>query len=99
MHLLNQQLNLMIWGRFEEAWDLSEKLHEKDPNDIRHTFNRGWFLINQGDLQSGYQALEAGRHIQVYGDSHIGTKKPIWNNDDLTDKTVILGLEGGLGVT
>lgn len=97
MHMIDQQLNLMIRGRFDEAWSLSEKLHEEDPNDIRHMFNRGWFLINQGDLQSGYQALEAGRHIQVYGDSHIGTRKPIWNNNDLIDKTVILALEGGLG--
>jgi len=97
MHLLDQELNLMIKGRFDEAWKISQKLEKKDPNDIRHQFNRGWFLINQGKFQEGFQLLDAGRFINVYGDTKPNTNKPIWNQDDLNDKIVILYLEGGLG--
>jgi ADP-heptose:LPS heptosyltransferase len=98
MHPIDQQLNLMIRGRFEEAWKLSEKMEADNPNDYRHCFNRGWFLINQGDLQKGFQLLECGRFLNVYGDSKIPTKKPIWNQEDsLEGKTVIINLEGGFG--
>ena len=99
MHLLDQQLDLMIRGRFDEAWELSNKLEEKDPTDIRHRFNRGWFLINQGDFQGGFQSLEAGRFINVYGSPRLPTNKPIWRQEDLTGKTVIINLEGGYGDT
>jgi hypothetical protein len=97
MHLLDQQLNLMIRGRFDEAWKISEKLEKKDSSDLRHKFNRGWFLINQGKFQEGFQLLDAGRYLKVYGDTILNTKQPIWNNDDLKNKTVILNLEGGIG--
>lgn len=98
MHKIDQQLNLMLRGRFDEAWKLSEQLHEEDPDEPKHTFNRGWFLLNQGKLQEGFQALEAGRALKVYGSPHIGTTKPIWNQvDDLTDKTVLIALECGFG--
>ena len=98
MHLIDQQLNMMIRGRFEDAWKLSEKMQEIDSDNLRHKFNRGWFLINQGDLQAGFQLLECGRFLNVYGDSKIPSKKPIWNQkDSLEGKTVIVNLEGGLG--
>jgi hypothetical protein len=98
MHLIDQQLNLMIRGRFEEAWKLSEELEKINPDDLRHKFNRGWFLINRGDLQGGFKLLDCGRFLNVYGDSKIPSKKPIWNQqDDLKDKIVIINLEGGFG--
>jgi hypothetical protein len=97
MHLIDQQLNLMVRGRFDEAWKISQKLEELDPDDLRHKFNRGWFLINQGKFQEGFQSLEAGRFLKVYGDGHLPTTKPIWNQQKLKNKTVILNLEGGLG--
>lgn len=97
MHLIDQQLNLMIRGRFEEGWQLSEEMERQNPNDLRHMFNRGWFLINQGKLQEGFQSLEAGRHLKVYGSARLPTTKPIWNQEDLTNKTVIINLECGFG--
>jgi hypothetical protein len=97
MHLIDQQLNLMIRGRFDEAWKLSEKLEQLDPDDLRHRFNRGWFLINQGKFQEGFQSLEAGRFLNVYGGIRLPTTKPIWKQQNLKNKTVIINLEGGLG--
>lgn len=97
MHLIDQQLNLMIRGRFEEAWKLAEELEALDPDDSKAKFNRGWFLINQGKLQEGFKCLEHGRALKVYGSGKINTTKPIWDQSDLKGKTVILNMECGFG--
>jgi len=97
MHLIDQQLNLMIRGRFEEAWKIAEQLEVLDPKDPRSKFNRGWFLINQKKLQEGFQCLEYGRALNVYGSPKINTTKPIWDQSDLKGKTVIINLEAGYG--
>jgi hypothetical protein len=97
MHLIDQQLNLMIRGRFEEGWKIAEQLEQESPNDPRAKFNRGWFLINQGKFQEGFQCLEYGRPLNVYGSGKINTKKPIWDQSDLTGKVVIINLEAGFG--
>lgn len=97
MHLLNQQLFLMTQGKFNEAFEISKKLLKKNPNDARAKFNAGWHYIHQGDFITGYQLLEAGRTINVYGDAPLLTTKPIWTGQPLTDKTVVLKLEGGYG--
>jgi hypothetical protein len=41
--------------------------------------------------------LEAGRFINVYGSPRLPTNKPIWRQEDLTGKTVIINMEGGYG--
>lgn len=97
MHLIDQQLNLMIRGRFDEAWKIAEELERTVPNDIRAKFNRGWFLINQGKWQEGFQCLEYGRSLSVYGSGKLNTTKPIWYGSDLTGKVVIINLEAGYG--
>ena len=73
MHLIDQQLNLMIRGRFDEGWKLAEQMEANDPNDPRSKFNRGWFLINKGKLKEGFQCLEYGRALKVYGSGKINT--------------------------
>ena len=97
MHMIDQQLNLMIRGRFEEGWKLCEEMEKNDPDDLRSKFNRGWFLINRGEFQEGFQCLESGRHLSVYGGPKIATTKPIWYQQDLQGKTVIINLECGFG--
>ena len=97
-NLLDKQLKALIEGNKKQAWSICERLEKINPNDFRHQFNRGWFLINQGKLQEGYQLLDAGRFINVYGSGKIKTDKPIWNGvKTLKNKVVILNLEGGLG--
>lgn len=98
MHLIDQQLNLMIRGHFEDGWKISEELEKIEPDNPRAKFNRGWFLIHQGKFQEGFQCLEYGRALNVYGSGKINTEKPIWNGiDDLNGKTVIINLEAGYG--
>ena len=110
MHLIDQELQLMLRGQFDKGWEISEKLEaigegeirdpagKKNPEMwLRHNFNRGWFLIQQGKYNEGSQLLESGRFLNVYGSGHLKTNKPIWRNEDLAGKTVILSLEGGFG--
>jgi hypothetical protein len=97
VHLIDQQLNLMIRGRFDEAWKIAQELEREFPNDSRAKFNRGWHLINQGKFQEGFQCLEHGRSLNVYGSGKINTTKPIWDQSDLSGKIVIINLEAGYG--
>ena len=98
MHLIDQQLNLMIRGRFDEGWRIAEELEKIDPNDRRAKFNRGWFLIHQGRWQEGFQCLEYGRSLSVYGNPKLDTNKPIWDGkSDLKNKIVLINLEAGIG--
>jgi len=112
MHPIDEELKLMLEGRFAEAWAISEKLEAQGPDNIqdnegnhnpemwtRHSFNRGWFLLQQGRYQEGCQLLENGRYLNVYGSGFLKTGAPLWNaqEHDPQGKTIILSLEGGLG--
>lgn len=97
MHLIDQQLNLMIRGKFDEAWKISQELEQTHPDDARAKFNRGWHLIHQGKFQEGFQCLEYGRALNVYGSGRINTTKPIWDQSDLRGKIVLINLEAGYG--
>ncbi len=91
-HLLDQQLAAGIRGDFKKGWEIAQLLPDDDP---RANFNRGWYLLQQGDLQEGHRLLDQGRFLNVFGNRHIGTDKPIW--DGQAQGTILLNLEGGLG--
>lgn len=99
-------------GRNEEARKISDALQEIGPDKIldpkgnntidiwmRHCFNRGWFLLQDGKYREGSQLLEYGRHLRTYGNPPIRTSKPIYNpsEHDIQGKTILLALEGGAG--
>jgi len=112
-HDIDEQLSLMLVGNFKEARRISDVLQRMGPDNIidpegnygnpemwlRHSFNRGWFLLQEGDYQNGCQLLEAGRHLDVYGNKPLPTTAPIFNpeKDDIKGKSLIISLEGGLG--
>ena len=105
-------LKLQLEGHHKEARELSDKLEALGPDKIkdpagnvtddiwlRHSFNRGWFLIQDGDYQAGGQRLESGRYLNVYGSPPLATQAPIFNpeKDDIKGKSIIVSLEGGYG--
>lgn len=112
-HDIDNELELMLKGRFKESRAISDKLEQLGPEKIpdvngelgnpeiwtRHCFNRGWFMINDGDYQKGCQLLESGRFINVYGNGPLKTNAPIFNpsEHDITGKSIIISLEGGFG--
>lgn len=113
MHDIDNELKLMLDGRFSEAKAISDKLEQLGPDKIpdtkgnlgnpemwiRHSFNRGWFKIQEGDYQAGCKLLESGRFINVYGSGPLKTNAPIYNPDehDIKGKSIIISLEGGFG--
>jgi hypothetical protein len=112
MHEIDEMLKLQLEGKHKEARALSDKLERigkdkildptgKNTADIwlRHSFNRGWFLLNDGDFQAGSQALEHGRFLKVYGSPQLKTYAPIYNPNihDIKGKSIIISLEGGYG--
>jgi hypothetical protein len=112
MHPIDQLLAYQLEGKQKEAWAISEELEKEGPDKIigpdgkhnpdtwiRHSFNRGWFLLQQGDYQKGCQLLENGRFISVYGSGPLKTDKPIFNpqEHDIKGKGILISLEGGYG--
>lgn len=112
MHPIDQLLAYQLEGKQKEAWEISEAMEKEGPDNckdpsgkvnpetwIRHSFNRGWFLLQQGDYQKGCQLLENGRFISVYGSGPLKTDKPIYNPEqhNIKGKSIIISLEGGYG--
>ena len=112
MHPIDKELKLMLEGSFEQSWAISEELQAQGPENItdndgnknpemwtRHSFNRGWFMLQQGQYQDGCQLLENGRYLNVYGGGFLKTAAPIWKPEDhpAEGKSIILSLEGGFG--
>lgn len=112
MHELDQMLQLQLKGKHVEARALSDKLEALGPDKIldpegkntsdiwmRHSFNRGWFLLQEGKYQEGCQLLENGRFLNVYGSPPLQTRAPIFNPEthEIEGKSIILSMEGGYG--
>ena len=113
MHDIDSELQLMLNGEFVKARQISDKLQKLGPEGIpdtkgelgnpemwtRHTFNRGWFMLQDGNYKEGCQMLESGRFINVYGSPPLKTNAPIFNpeKDDIKGKSIIISLEGGFG--
>ena len=111
-HEIDQMLEWQLEGRHAEARVLSDKLEAIGPKEIkdpsgkttqdiwmRHCFNRGWFMIQDGEYQKGCQLLENGRFLNVYGSPPLMTQAPIFNpeTDSIKGKSIIISLEGGYG--
>ena len=112
MHDIDLMLKLQLEGRHQEAREISDKLENLGPERItdlkgnntqdiwfRHCFNRGWFITQDGDYQTGSRLLEHGRFLNVYGSGPLKTDAPIFNPEQhsIQDKAIIVSLEGGYG--
>lgn len=112
MHEIDRMLQLQLEGKNKEARILSDRLQEIGPDKIldsygnntediwnRHCFNRGWFMLQEGDYQLGSKLCEYGRILNTYGNAQAATSKPLYNPEqhDIKDKIVIISLEGGYG--
>ncbi len=76
--------------------DAAEKiLRGLSTRDLRVAFNLGWHDLRHGAFQQGFEGLNKGRYIQCFGAAAI--PGPIWKDQDLAGKTVLLRNEGGLG--
>lgn len=112
MHEIDQMLRLQLEGNNKEARQISDQLEEigsdkildaygNNTEDIwnRHCFNRGWFMLQEGNYQLGSQLCEYGRILNTYGSPQAATDKPLFNPQvhNIKDKILIINLEGGYG--
>ena len=95
LHDLDLQLAASTIGDFVEGWRLAQKIEAEEPNNHRAAYNRGWYLLRQGQIQKGYQLMDRGRIAGVFGDARPNTVTAPW--DGKSKGTILLYLEGGLG--
>lgn len=95
LHDLDLQLAASKMGNFAEGWQLAQKIEKDEPNNHRAAFNRGWYLLRQGKIQEGYQLMDRGRKVGVFGNAAPNSPTQPW--DGKSKGTVLLNLEGGLG--
>ena len=81
--LQDLELTISLQGRFDEAEEILNKILEENPNDVRARFNKGFFIAR-------------GRAIEVWGNKHIGTPKPIWDGSG-DGQYVLVNMEAGIG--
>jgi hypothetical protein len=93
----NHPLDVALMAAINGDADTSEKILREYPEqkDARVMFNLGWHEARHGNLKKGMQLMDAGRYINVFGLPPIPGK--IWRDEDLTNKTLLYRLEGGVG--
>ena len=97
MDLLDEQLKAGLEGNFERGWEIAKQLEKERPDCNRSAFNRGWYLMQRGDLLKGFELMNKGRWEEVWGNLHIGTSKPIYDGRKLNGEHLLLTMEAGLG--
>ena len=94
--LQDLELTISLQGRFDEAEEILNKILEENPNDVRARFNKGFFIARKGKLLEGFKYMNEGRAIEVWGNKHIGTPKPIWDGSG-DGQYVLVNMEAGIG--
>ena len=95
LHDLDLQLAASRMGDFAEGWRLCQKLEADEPDNHRAAYNRGWYMLRQGQIQKGYQLMDRGRIVGVFGNKRPDVPTQPW--DGKSKGIVMLYLEGGLG--
>lgn len=90
-HVLDDALQACINGQPEQ----SEALLRTIPDDPRAKFNLGWHDMRHGKLKQGFEGMNVGRFINVFGSPAL--PGPIWKDQDLKNKTLLFRCEGGFG--
>lgn len=95
--LLDQQLMSGLRGDFETGQRVTDELKKLSPACNRAGFNRAWYEMRNGNLLEGLKLLDCGRWEKVFGDPPLQSSKPIYRNEDLRGKYLLMCAEGGLG--
>lgn len=96
VRLLDLALENALKGNAVVSESLIDAALSINPNDNRAKFNKGWYELSRGNLLLGIKLLSCGRNENIFGNPPPSSQ-PMWQGEDLTNKTVLLNLEGGLG--
>jgi tetratricopeptide (TPR) repeat protein len=84
-------------GEFDESYELLQGL---DPSDKRVQFNLGWHLLRYGKFSEGFEHLERGNELRVWGSENLynlPVRKRVKQPSDVIGKRVLFACEGGQG--
>lgn len=99
MHPLDEALTYSMKGDLDKSYNILKQLEidKTQPDWVlpRVKFNLGMFALKMGDWKQGYDYLNVGRWINVFGSSPLNVGTPIWNGQ--SNCTVLLRSEAGLG--
>lgn len=77
---------------------LLKDLLAENPADHRTAFERGWYVLSEGDLQEGMKLLNQGRLLNLFGETRPASSRPEYYAPEhtLREKTLLLKLEGSV---
>jgi hypothetical protein len=89
-------LEAAIQGKPDVSEALLRKKLEETPDDPRILFNLGWHDLRHGRFQKGFNGMNVGRYLNVFGSKAM--QGPICRpGDELQGRIVLYRCEGGLG--
>ena len=94
-HALDIALTFSVNGHPDIAEDILRKHNEESPDDPRVLFNLGWYDMRHGKLNKGFEGMNVGRYIKVFGSEPL--PGPIWKDQPLQGKVLLFRSEGGYG--
>ncbi len=86
-----------VQGRFSEASNCFTRATELKPDHAEAQFNRAMNLLLRGEFQAGWTAYEWRRFQKGVREPELGC--PLWDGEDLNNKTIVIRAEQGLGDT
>lgn len=95
-YLMDLQLILAAQGKIEESWEVQQKAEQLKPKDKRVQYNKGWHVMLQGDQLEGFKLMNEGRSVNLWGNKHIGTNKPLWDGKSVGNH-ILFNCEAGFG--
>lgn len=84
-------------GYPDRARPFLEQAIRTDPNHVTARFNLAVALLLQGDYEQGWPAYESRWNFEHLAGTLPTFSQPRWQGQDLTDKTVLIMGEQGLG--
>lgn len=93
IHPLDVALEHARAGRLDESYNILLTM----PDDPRAQFNLGFHEMRRGNFKKGMEGLAVGRFGGVFGSPPLATDRPIWRDEPLRDRKVLLHGEGGYG--
>jgi len=96
LHPLDKSLYSALNGDFDMSFEILKSMPD---NDLRVTFNLGLHYLQRNQFQKGFEHLDAGRYLGVFGSpTPLQNGIHIWQpSDPLQGKTLLFKCECGFG--
>lgn len=99
MDILDKQRLAGLKGDYTLGWKLAQKLKAEQSDNPRGVFNRGWYLMANGDLRQGFECMEEGRFSvpQIWGNTPLADARRLWAGEDINGRIILINMEAGMG--